>query len=65
MTKNIINTIVLILFDFAAVTLSLFVSHGERLWLGRFPYFGDYDADIKRYAFSGLLYFLLFFLYYQ
>ena len=64
MTKNIINTTVLVLFDSAALTLSLFISHGERLWLDRFSTFGDYDADIKRYAFSGLLYLLLLFLFY-
>ncbi len=52
------------LIDAAAVTLALYISHMQRIWLGNFPDFGDYDADVVRYTFSGLLYLLLFFLFY-
>ncbi len=58
-TRNIINSIVLIVSDLLFVTSALFISHGERLWLDGFRLFDNYDADPVRYMFSGLLYIFL------
>jgi lipopolysaccharide/colanic/teichoic acid biosynthesis glycosyltransferase len=62
--KSIVNMFFLVLTDSLCLTIAVLISHGERIWLDGFRMFANYDTDLSRYFFSGLLYVLLIFFFY-
>ncbi len=62
--RHSINFSALLLTDTLMIIVALSLSNVTRLWLENFPLFHNYDGNVQRFTFEGLLFVFQFFLFY-